>query len=198
MTTLPTSTAVSSAVRHYRELRQLTRDELSHLMRHNGHHLNVEEVRGIEQRLTAATVDDLTALAYALDVTPADLLGHTPIDQPVFDGSAATGLPEDVQQAELRAWLSGSTDLDAQTRLSWHQQLITDLQMKATHIEDQLHGAQEEISSLGVLAIREAEMPPVQRLKQRVRQGEHEIAQIDVALAMAQQRLEELQEPGVA
>ena len=99
-TASPTSAAVSEAVRHYRELRGLTRDELTYVLAANGHELDVDDLRGIEDGMTAATVDDLTAIAYALDISPADMFSHVPADQPVPEGSPATGVPSDVPMAE--------------------------------------------------------------------------------------------------
>ncbi|MDZ5076809.1 hypothetical protein [Nesterenkonia sp. HG001] len=66
----PTSHAVSDAVRHYREPRGLTRDELTYVLHHSGYDLDVDDLRGIEDRLTVATVDDPTAIAYALEISP--------------------------------------------------------------------------------------------------------------------------------
>ncbi|MGC0141406.1 helix-turn-helix domain-containing protein [Pseudactinotalea sp. Z1732] len=192
----PTSIAVASAITHYRELRELSRDELSSLLRRTGHELDVDGVRAVEDGISTATVDDLTAIAHALGITPADLLSHVPVDQPVPEGPIATGVPDDVPLAEYRAWLTGSTALDCDSRLQWHQQLISDLRIRSTHVEDQLGGAREELSDLGVLAIREADMPPVQRLNERVRTGEHELVDVDLALALAEQRLADLQSAG--
>lgn len=192
----PTSHAVSDAIRHYRELRQLSRDELTYILSANGHDLDVDDLRAIEDGISAATVDDLTAIAHALDVTPAGLLSHTPIDQPVPEGPLATGVPDNVQHAELRAWVHGDAALDPESRLRWYQRLVSDLWMRSTFIEDQLRGAQLELEELGELAIREADMPPVQRLHERIRAGEYELVQVDLALAMAEQRLEALQGVG--
>jgi hypothetical protein len=47
----------------------------------------------MENRERIVTVDDLMAIAYALDTTPAVLLTHIPIDMPAPEGPLATGLP---------------------------------------------------------------------------------------------------------
>lgn len=189
----PTSRTVAAAVEHYRELRGLTRDELARLLHHNGHELDVDDIRGIEQRLTSATVDDLTAIACALDTSPAELLSHISVDQPAPEGPAATGVPDNVCPAKHRDWLLGATSLDVDSRLDWHRSLVTGLRMRSVHIEDQLRGAQQELEDLGELAVREADMPPVQRLHARIDDGEQQLSQTDLALATAEQRLQDLQ-----
>ncbi|GAA1180076.1 hypothetical protein [Nesterenkonia xinjiangensis] len=103
-------------MRHYREPRGLTRDELTYVLHHSGYDLDVDDLRGIEDRLTVATVDAPTAIAYVLEISPADLLTHIPVDQPVSEGSRTTGLPCDVETCELHDSTSGKTSLDRQCR----------------------------------------------------------------------------------
>ncbi|GAA1180070.1 hypothetical protein [Nesterenkonia xinjiangensis] len=74
---------------------------------------------------------------------------------------------------------------------------MRDLRLRSTHIENKLHGAQLEIQELGELGKREAERPVMQRLFARVRDDEHKLSEVDVALALAEQRLDSLKEkPG--
>ncbi|MFD0305198.1 hypothetical protein [Streptomyces sp. NPDC127119] len=87
------------------------------------------------------TVDDLVAIAYALDTTPAVLLSHIPIDMPAPEGPLATGLPGDVDQAELRAWLEGRTTLDRESRVGWWEEQVAHLRGRSAHHEEQLQGA---------------------------------------------------------
>jgi transcriptional regulator with XRE-family HTH domain len=108
----PTSLAVSDAITHYRQLRELTRDELAYVLSMSGHPLSPDAIAEMENRDRPVTVDDLMAIAHALDTTPAVLLTHIPIDIPAPEGPLATGLPADLDQAELRAWVEGRTELD--------------------------------------------------------------------------------------
>lgn len=61
---------MSDAITHYRQLRELTTDELAYVL---------------------LMLDDLVAIAYVLDTTPAVLLSHIPIDMPEPEGPFATG-----------------------------------------------------------------------------------------------------------
>lgn len=72
----PTTVAVAGAIAHFREQRDLTCAELAYLLSLTGHDLGLEAVLQMERGERAVTVDDLVALAYVLDVTPNDLLGH--------------------------------------------------------------------------------------------------------------------------
>ena len=105
----PTSRAFADAVHYYRQLRDLSLDELSYVLAQLGHGLTT---RHIERREQAATVDDLIAIAAALGSRSAILLSHIPIDMPAPETPLATGLPTDLEQPELRAWLEGRTTLD--------------------------------------------------------------------------------------
>ncbi|WP_205683624.1 hypothetical protein [Brevibacterium aurantiacum] len=57
---------------------------------------------------------------------------------------------------------------------------------------DQLRGAREELSDLGELALQEADTPQVIALEDRIREGDHELTQAELGLALAEQRLEAL------
>ncbi|WP_205683623.1 hypothetical protein [Brevibacterium aurantiacum] len=58
-------------------------------------------------------------IAAALGARPAILLSHIPIDMPVPETPLAAGLPADIEQPELRAWLESRTSLDHRARLRW-------------------------------------------------------------------------------
>lgn len=188
----PTSRAVADAVHHYRQLRELTLDELAYVLAQLGHGLTTEDLRRIEDAERPATVDDLIAIAAALDARPAILLSHIPIDMPVPETPLATGLPADVEQPELRAWLEGKTGLDHRARLRWAIDQVARLQIRSTHFEDQLRAAREELNELGELALQEADAPQVVDLEYRIREGGHELTQAELGLALADQRLERL------
>jgi hypothetical protein len=189
---LPTTLAVSDAMTHYRQLRELSCDELSYVLSMLGYRLSSKAIAAMENRERPVTVDDLVAISYALGTSPAVLLTHIPIDMPAPEGPLATGLPADVEPLELRAWAEGRTALDPQSRIGWWQDRVSRLRVLSTHHEEQLQGAHEEIRELGELALLEADAPPVQVLQSRIRDGEYALNQADLALAVAEQQLEAL------
>ncbi|WP_255306232.1 DNA-binding protein [Streptomyces sp. Wb2n-11] len=191
---LPTSLAVSDAITHYRQLRELSVDELAYVLRMLDHPISADALAEMERCARPVTVDDLVAISYALDTTPAVLLSHIPIDMPEPEGPLATGLPRDVDQTELRAWLEGKTTLDRESRVNWWKERIARLRVRSAHHEEQLQGAYAELCELGDLALQEADAPPVQRLKWRIQDGEHALNQSEVALALTEHRLDNLQE----
>jgi hypothetical protein len=190
--TPPTTLAVSDAITHYRQLRELTRDELSYVLTMAGHPLSSDTIGQMENRQRVVTVDDLIALACALDTTPAVLLTHIPIDMPAPEGPFATGVPADLDRAELLAWVEGKTALDYESRVRWSEDRVGRLRVLSTHLEDQLQGGYAEIRELGELAEQEAETRPVQMLRMRIRDGEYALNQAEIALAIAAQRLDRL------
>ncbi|MDX3277724.1 MULTISPECIES: DNA-binding protein [Streptomyces] len=185
---------MSDAITHYRQLRELTVDELAYVLRMLDHPISADALAEMERCARPVTVDDLVAIAYALDTTPAVLLSHIPIDMPEPEGPLATGLPSDVDQAELRAWLEGKTSLDRESRVGWWKERVARLRVRSAHHEEQLQGAYAELRELGDLALQEADAPPVQRLRWRIQDGEHALNQSEVALALTEHRLDNLRE----
>ncbi|WP_189845350.1 DNA-binding protein [Streptomyces umbrinus] len=185
---------MSDALTHYRQLRELTVDELAYVLRMLDHPISAEALAEMERCARPVTVDDLVAIAYALDTTPAVLLSHIPIDLPEPEGPLATGLPSDVDQTELRAWIEGETTLDRESRVSWWEERAGRLRVRSAHHEEQLQGAYAELRELGDLAVQEADAPPVQRLQWRIQDGEHALNQSEVALALTEHRLNNLRE----
>ncbi len=116
------------------------------------------------------------------------LLSHIPLDHPGA-GSLATGVTENLEQPELRAWLEGRTTLDHAARVGWAKEQVIRLEIRSTFFEDQAGGARAD---LGELALREADAMPAQLLHQRVRSSEHEMSQADLGLAFTERRLERL------
>lgn len=188
----PTSLAVSDAITHYRQLRELTRDELAYVLEMSGHSLGVDAITEMENRDRPVAVDDLVAISYALGTTPAVLLTHIPIDMPDPEGPLATGLPGDVQQAEARAWIEGRTMLDHESRVLWWQNEVGRLRVLTAHHEEQLQGAYAEIRDLGELATQEEDASQVQALHILIHDGEHALNQSEVALALAEMQLDAL------
>lgn len=190
----PTAAAVSDAITHYRQINELSCDELSYVLAGNGYELTAGDIAAIESRKRTASVDDLMAISFALDVSPAVLLTHIPVDMPFPEGPIATGLPADADQAELRAWIESRTSLDPQSRIAWCEDRISRLRIRSAHLEEQLQGAYAEARELGILMEREADALPVVRLNERTHNGEYELNQAELALAMAEQRLDQLRE----
>ncbi|MFD2024013.1 MULTISPECIES: hypothetical protein [Promicromonospora] len=188
----PTSLAVSDAITHYRQLRELTRDELAYVLEMSGHAISAGRIAEMEDRERPVAVDDLVAISYALGTTPAVLLTHIPIDMPDPEGPLATGLPGDVRQAEARAWIEGRTMLDRESRMRWWRNQVGRLRVLSAHHEEQLQGAYAEIRDLGELAIQEEDAPQVQVLHVLIRDGEHALNQSEIALALAEMQLDTL------
>ncbi|WP_219152411.1 hypothetical protein [Amycolatopsis sp. TNS106] len=177
-------------------MRELSRDELSYVVAKHGHRLSAEDIRQLETRERNATVDDLMALAYALDTNPVALLTHIPIDMPAVTGGLASGLPADLDQAELRAWAVGAARLDVESRVRWSADKVSSLRVLSAHVDEQLQAAYDQLRDLGELAVQEADAPQVQVLQARIRNGEYELSQADLALALAEQQYEGLREQG--
>lgn len=187
--TSPTSLAVSDAITHYRQLRELTRDELAYVLEMSGHPLSADVIGEMENRDRPVAVDDLVAISYALGTTPAVLLTHIPIDMPDPEGPLATGLPGDVKQAEVRPWIEGRTMLDHDSRVRWCLNEVGRLRVLSAHYEEQLQGAYAE---LGELAVQEEDAPQVHVLDARIRDGEHALSQSELALALAEMQFDAL------
>ncbi|WP_030718885.1 hypothetical protein [Streptomyces sp. NRRL S-237] len=146
------------------------------------------------RQLREVTVDDLVAIAYVLDTTPAVLLSHIPVDMPEPEGPFATGLPSDVDPTELRAWIEGKTRLDRESRVRGWEERAGRLKVRSAHHEEQLQGAYAELRELGDLAVQEADAPLVQRLQWRIQDGDHALNQAEVAPALTEHRLDNLRE----
>ncbi|MDX3025631.1 helix-turn-helix domain-containing protein [Streptomyces acidiscabies] len=185
---------MSDAITHYRQLRELSVDELAHALCMLGHPISADALAEMERCARSVTVDDLVAISYALGTTPVALLSHIPINMPGPEGPLATGLPDSVDQAELRAWLEGRITLDRESRVGWWAERVACLRVRSAHHEEQLQGAYAELRELGDLALQEADAPPVQRLQWRIQDGEHALNQAEVALALTVHRLGNLRE----
>ncbi|MFE7119419.1 DNA-binding protein [Streptomyces sp. NPDC057654] len=185
---------MSDAITHYRQLRELTIDELAYVLVMLDHPIPANALVEMEQRARPVTVDDLVAISYALNTTPAVLLSHLPLDMPDPEGPLATGLPGDVDQAELHAWLEGRTTLDRESRVDWWAERVACLRVRSAHHEEQLQGAYAEMREFGDLALQVADAPLVRRLQWLIQDGEHALNQAEVALALTEHRLEDLRE----
>ncbi|GAB3616593.1 hypothetical protein GCM10027416_11500 [Okibacterium endophyticum] len=186
------SRAVGDGIARYREIRRLSRDELSYALSTAGHDLDVDDLRLIEQGGAIVTADDLVAVSVVLDVSPAVLLSHVPAGRPAEE-PLGTGVPADVDQPELAAWAQGRTGLDRASRLRWAEDRVARLRILAAHHQEHLEAALAERDELGELVAQEADAVPVQRLLDRIQEGEHAVRDADLALAYAEHRLEGLQ-----
>ncbi|MFB7918955.1 helix-turn-helix domain-containing protein [Streptomyces sp. NPDC056061] len=185
---------MSDAITHYRQLRELTRNELSHALGMAGYPLSADAIGLMENRERTVTVDDLMALAHALDTTPAVMLAHIPIDMPAPEGPLATGLPANVDQAELRAWIEGKTTLDHDARVRRYEEKVSQLRARSAHVEDQLQGAYAAIREYEERVDQRTDAPQVQVLHVQVRDGQYALNQVELALALAEQKLDDLQQ----
>ncbi|WP_182141097.1 helix-turn-helix domain-containing protein [Schaalia sp. JY-X169] len=79
----------------------LTQEDLSARLASRGIHLAVPAIRDIENGRRRVDADELTALAYALDTYPNDLL------LPAEAQGALTGLPAGLDVQEISWWLQG-------------------------------------------------------------------------------------------
>lgn len=187
----PLACSVAHAITHYRDLGMLDTEHLAEILAVLGSPLTAADLRDIEDGTRLVALDDLPALARALEVTVPQLLAHVPPDTPLEE-PPALGVPDDMSPGEFRAWLEGRTGLTLVSRIAWVEDQIADLQVAATHHADQLDGARAEIAALGELAIQEADTPPVWRLEERLRSATHAVQQVDMALAYAEQHRENL------
>lgn len=188
----PTALAVSSATRHYRQQRDLSRDELSYVLGVNDHPMSTADIAAIEHLDREVTVDDLMALACALDVSPAALLSHVPEDMPILESPLATGTPADVSPRELEDWVCDRTALDGDTRVQWWTNEVARLRVRSAHHDEQLDGAYQHYADMSAGTYRTG--PSTGELTTRIRDLEFEQNQADVALAIAEQQLDDLTE----
>lgn len=111
---------------------------------------------------------------------------------PMGEAPAATGLPMDVEQAELIDWMTGKTALDIETRAHWHEAKAADVHIRSTFLDDQLAAARQEMEGLGVLALREANAPQVTALRDRIEKLDELAHEADIALVHADRRADDM------
>lgn len=144
----PTALAVGDAVLQYRQSQAMTRDEVvGRTQQHasHGYTLTADRLRLIENGESTATVDDLVALAFALDLSPTVLLGHLAITAADPDQPLATAMPADLGYLEYQQWLSGEISLDPASRLTWYQNLRANISIQIAHHQDQLDAVVDEL-----------------------------------------------------
>jgi transcriptional regulator with XRE-family HTH domain len=105
----PTAATVAENVKRVRNLRRLTQEDLSRRLYELGRRIPPASVGKIELGLRAVEVDDLMAIAIALDVSPLGLL--LPMDLRFRTIAAVTGTEREVN--ELWDWAVGAGPLEA-------------------------------------------------------------------------------------
>lgn len=110
-----TGERVSERVAHFRADRRLTYLALSERLTAAGWAIPELGLRRIEAGARRVTVDDLMALAVALNVSPLELL----LPPRWSSEPLPTGVPEDLTPAEAWAWAKEQTGLSTDTRLDF-------------------------------------------------------------------------------
>lgn len=100
-----TGHTVAENVSRQRQALNLNYTELAKRLEGNKRPMAPLALRRIEAGARRVDADDLVALAYALEVSPGELLTGGP-------SSSVTGVPETFEWAETRAWMQGSVRLD--------------------------------------------------------------------------------------
>lgn len=176
----PSGLTVARAIAHHRQQQGLTYAELERRTEQIGHKVGTVALRRIEAHARRVDVDDLTALAVALRVSPVDLLTHIPPEKPLPDEiTVVTGLRPDFPPAELAAWMAGKTGVTTQERIVyWNQALV--------EIEDGRRLAAEEIREARERCDQD---PRSLDLIERAHNAESDLAIIHRARDMARRRL---------
>lgn len=118
----PTGRHVADRLAELRASRNLTYQGLSDRLTELGWPIPELGLRRIEARARRVTVDDLLALASALNVSPLDLL------LPRSEGELPTAVPEDVNLDEVWAWAKQQTNLNPEARASYWRLQAVDLE----------------------------------------------------------------------
>lgn len=122
---------VAERLAHYRNARNLSYQALSQRLDELEWSIPELGLRRIEARARRVTVDDVLAIAAALDVSPLQLL------LPDRDSEGrSTGVPADVNAAEVWAWAEGATTLNAEARLSYWNGIAISLREQAEDLEE--------------------------------------------------------------
>lgn len=111
----PTGQRASERVAHFRGLRRLTYQSLADRLSSLGWPIPELGLRRIESGARRVTVDDLTALAVALDVSPLALI----LPPRAEEGPLPTGVPDGLTSAEVWAWSREQTALAPESRFDF-------------------------------------------------------------------------------
>lgn len=179
----PTGWAVADALRFYRTDQGLTYKELNERLVENGKEIPTLGLRRIEARARRVDVDELIALAYALDVSPIDMLTRVPEHARVPNHQIATSLPADVSFGELAAWIRGQTKLSLTGRVEYLQRETERLKGEVDRYEQQVQDMKKQL----------IETPNDEALLNRLHWAQGEAVMTTVAHARASDTLEVLQ-----
>lgn len=116
-----TSAVVATQVRKYRNARHLDLAGLSKELGRRRWPVSVAALSRLENRDRRIDVDDLMALAAALNISPLSLLFS---DEP---GVTGTGIVEEVTREELEAWGQHQTNLLREARLGYWQGKVVEI-----------------------------------------------------------------------
>ena len=105
----PTARAVAHNVKKIRQERGFTLEDLSQALEDVGQPISNSALSKLERGIRRVDVDDLTALAATLDVSPWELMLPQSEDKPVL-----TGIPEGVSLGEASGWLHGKGGISHQ------------------------------------------------------------------------------------
>lgn len=119
----PTTRTVAHRVREHRKRREMDLAALSRALEDLEWPIPVAALSRLENENRRIDVDDVMALAVALNVSPLDLL----LPSPSSDSSLPTGIRGDVNLAEVWAWAQKDTNLTRGARVQYWQDRIARL-----------------------------------------------------------------------
>ena len=115
---------VAIAIREYRTKQQMTIAALEQRLTDAGHRIHAVGLRRIEAGARRVDVDDLMAIAAALNVSPLRLLLYIPEWGQGVPYQVATGVPNDLPWNEAQAWVRDETGLSLNERIAFWKQEI--------------------------------------------------------------------------
>ena len=98
--------AVAHNVKKFRRRQGMTLEDLSKALEDAGQPISNSALSKLERGVRRVDVDDLTALAATLGVSPNDLLAPPASDEP-----SLTGVPDGISLEEVHKWLDGDVTL---------------------------------------------------------------------------------------
>ena len=120
----PTGRCVADGIREYRLKSKLSFADVEKRLTEAGHRIHALGLRRIEARTRRVDVDDLMAIAAALNVSPLRLLLHIPDVGQGQPYEVATGAPEDLPWNEAAAWVRDETGLSLEERIQfWRREV---------------------------------------------------------------------------
>lgn len=140
-----TGRQVARNIRWYREISELSYSALASRLENLGHRIPVLGLRRIEANARRVDVDDLMALAVALETSLIDLLFRSSVE--AEGEGTGTGLPQEVNDHEAKAWARGETGLSARQRERYWTARASSLEQELQWRSDRAVGAEEEAAA---------------------------------------------------